>query len=373
MATSDVQSKSVSFFSEVAATSSASPPSPWPALHVPRAAIDDEIGRLCDLARRPGERRAAEIVHPLSRESFPGVTPGLSVSINVVLPGETLIIPRDNASRVEFCIRGAGSAAVADNSLSMGKFDAWTVPSMATRQYRGEGGEPLVWLSYSNAPMLQRLDILYSDLLASPAKQPIKLTSAERKYVRENAPDFPVLDDGARLRGYEYLVDIEVVDNQPLIWPWSEVRSHLSTEQGDGKRSILLLYNPATGARNGTTQSFFATLSSFPAGKEFPAPPRGHKHTSFACNYHFLGAGHSIVDGQPYEWEAGDFMLSAPSWAEHAHGSSAIGSSVLTVQDHPLQIGLESLVWQERVDGPILTLGREPGVTGYVGPRLAGD
>ena len=373
MVTSNVQSKFASFFSEVAATSSASPPSPWPALHVPRAAIDDEIGHLCDLARRSGERRAAEIVHPSSHGSFPSVAPGLSVSINVVLPGEALAIPRDNASRVEFCIRGTGSAAIADKPMSMGMFDAWTVPSMATRQYRCEGKEPLVWLSYSNAPMLQRLDILYSDLLASPAKLPDKQTSVERKYVRASAPDYPVLHDGARLRGYEYLVDIEVIDNQPLIWPWSEVRPHLSTETGDGKRTILLLYNPATGLRNGTTQSFFATLSSFPAGNELPAPPRGHKHTSFACNYHFLGAGHSIVDGKLYEWEAGDFMLSAPSWSEHAHGSSAMGSSVLTVQDHPMQISLESLVWQERVDGPILTLVREPGVTGYVGPRLAGD
>lgn len=373
MVSSAVQSKSASFFNEVATTFAASPPSPWPALHVPRTAIDDEIERLCDLARRPGERRAAEIVHPSSRDSFPGVAPGLSVSINVVLPGETLIAPRDNASRVEFCIRGAGSAAIADKPLSMGKFDAWTAPSMATRQYRCEGSEPLVWLSYSNAPMLQRLDILYSDLLTSSTDVPVEQTTAERKYVRANAPDYPVLHDGARLRGYEFLVDIEVVNNQPLIWPWSEVRSHLSTEAGDDKRTILLLYNPATGQRNGTTQSFFATISSFPAGSERPVPQRGHKHTSFACNYHFIGAGRSIVDGQAFEWEAGDFMLSAPSWSEHAHGSSAKGSSVLTIQDHPMQIGLESLVWQERMDGPILTLGREPGVTGNVGPRLAGD
>jgi gentisate 1,2-dioxygenase len=33
---------------------------------------------------------------------------------------------------------------------------------------------------------------------------------------------------------------------------------------------------------------------------------------------------------------------------------------------------MESLIWQEDMDGPILTLGAEAGQTGYVGPREAG-
>ncbi len=46
--------------------------------------------------------------------------------------------------------------------------------------------------------------------------------------------------------------------------------------------------------------------------------------------------------------------------------------SVYTVQDHPLHIGMESLIWQEAMDGPILALGSEAGITGYVGPREPG-
>ena len=69
---------------------------------------------------------------------------------------------------------------------------------------------------------------------------------------------------------------------------------------------------------------------------------------------------------------AGDLLLSAPSWSEHAHFIHPQGASVLTVQDHPLHIGMESLIWQERMDGPILTPGSEAGQTGYVGPRIAG-
>ncbi len=68
--------------------------------------------------------------------------------------------------------------------------------------------------------------------------------------------------------------------------------------------------------RNGTTHSFFATL----AGKEPNRDPgplgRGHRHSSVAINYYFLGnGGKSVVDDVTYEWGAGDLMLSAPSWS----------------------------------------------------------
>jgi hypothetical protein len=75
-----------------------------------------------------------------------------------------------------------------------------------------------------------------------------------------------------------------------------------------------------------------------------------------------------------YECGAGDLMRSAPCCSEHAHyvSASPVGNTTLTVQDHPLHIGMESLIWQEEMDGPILTLGSQAGVTGYVGPRRKG-
>ncbi|AWT57612.1 hypothetical protein [Mycolicibacterium smegmatis] len=81
----------------------------------------------------------------------------------------------------------------------------------------------------------------------------------------------------------------------------------------------------------------------------------------------------STVDGVDIVWEAGDLLLSAPGWLEHAHYEGPDRLAVYTVQDHPLHIGMESLVWQEKMDGPLLALGSEAGQTGYVGPREAGQ
>jgi gentisate 1,2-dioxygenase len=347
-------------------------PKPWHPLLVSRAAIEEQIARLLDKSVAAGGRRATELVHPQSVEDRHGITPGMSITLNVLRPGEMLSLNRANANRVEFGIGGEAAVLVGERRFDVGKWSTWSIPSMQRRHYKNQARQPFIWLSYSNQPLLDRLGVYYADDLEAAPRRPTASGNEER-YVRGNAPDYPILSDGARLRGYEFLTDIEVVENKALVWPWSEVLPHMSQREGDGRRTIMLLYNPATGRRNGTTHSFFATITSFPPGKLRPPPVNGHRHSSFATNYHFVGGGSSIVDGERFHWEAGDLMLSAPSWSEHSHGFAPEGAMVLTVQDHPFQIGIESLIWQERMDGPILTLGSEPGQTGYVGPRLAGD
>ena len=76
----------------------------------------------------------------------------------------------------------------------------------------------------------------------------------------------------------------------------------------------------------------------------------------------FAGRGYSIVAGNRYEWKAGDLMLSAPGWAVHNHASyDASPVYELTIQDQPLNIYMESLLWQEDLKHPAVVLGAETG------------
>jgi gentisate 1,2-dioxygenase len=257
--------------------------------------------------------------------------------------------------------------------------DVWNVPAMQPYAYRNTGTALYARLSYSNAPLLEKLGALYFeedpksveiDAAASAAVQ------QRHRYARETAPDFSITPEGARLRGYEFLVDIEVLESRAIHWPFTATYPHLMASGNPNARGISLLYNPATERRNGVTHSFFATLAGRGPNVQPSAVGRGHRHSSVAINYYFIGnGGKSIVDGVTYEWGAGDLMLSAPSWSEHAHyvTASPVGNVTLTVQDHPLHIGMESLIWQEKMDGPILTLGSQAGVKGYVGPRRTSD
>ncbi|MEJ2860720.1 hypothetical protein [Actinomycetospora flava] len=358
----------------------ASTPRPWTPLKVSRAEIEAEIERLAAAPRPANGRRGSRIVHPSATAPGLGLAPGVAVTIEVLNPGEETTPLRENAHRVEIGILGSGRIEVADSHVDLAHLDVANLPSMQPFRFRNDTGEVWARLSYSNAPLLEKLGVHYAEDLPltwapSPAHAPAPATQDSEKvaYTRATAPDIAIGDRGARLRGYEFLVDVEVVESRPLHWPWAEVSSHLSSEVGDGKRTIMALYNPATQRRQGATHSFFVTATAMPAGR----PPRrrgpGHRHSSVAINYHFAGSGVSTVDGVDIAWEAGDLLLSAPGWLEHAHYEGPDGLAVYTVQDHPLHIGMESLVWQEKMDGPVLALGSEAGQTGFVGPREAGE
>lgn len=350
----------------------AATPQPWDPIKIPRARIESEIERLAAAPRPANGRRASRIVHPAATAPGLGLAPGVSVTIEVLEPGEETAPLRENAHRVEIGIRGSGRITVQGDEIALAHLDVANIPSMQGFRFRNDGDDVWARLSYSNAPLLEKLGVHYAEDLPESWEPKPRTSDAPATYTRGTAPDIAIGDRGARLRGYEFLVDIEVVESRALHWPWAEVGQHLSREPGDGKRTIMALYNPASQRRQGATHSFFVTASFTPPG----APPRrrgrGHRHSSVAINYHFAGRGESVVDGRTIEWEAGDLLLSAPGWLEHAHYQGPEGLGVYTVQDHPLHIGMESLVWQEQLDGPVLALGSEEGQTGFVGPREAG-
>ncbi|WP_162578739.1 hypothetical protein [Variovorax sp. PBS-H4] len=342
---------------------------------VTREAIDAEIERLGRIPRPANGRRCSVIVHPASRTAN-SFTPGTQVALSVLLPGERTAPFKTNANLLEICIGGSGRVTV-DGSFDTALHDVWTVPSMRGHVHENNGSTPWVRLTYSNGPLLELLGVLFEEegVAVLERERPHDGLSQEhrRKYAWENAPDIQLTQAGARLRGYEYLTDISVVPNPALHWPWKEVWPHLSHEAGDGKRRIWLLYHPGTERRNGTTGTYFATIGGCPAGTPLYTGAHGHRHTSASINYHISGHGHSVVDGVRVDWKAGDLLLSAPGWSEHAHYHGEEGWRVLTVQDHPLHIAMGSLLWQEKYDGPILALGSEEGQKGYTAPRTQGD
>src|SRR3546814_15342175 len=97
-----------------------------------------------------------------------------------------------------------------------------------------------------------------------------------------------------------------------------------------------------------------------------PRPP-GSTRTDTLCPYTTLfraylrGNGYSKVGSQRLDWKAGDLILSAPGWAMHSHHSGTETTSALTVQDHPQQIAMESMIWHERLQKPILARGSQGG------------
>ena len=73
---------------------------------------------------------------------------------------ESLPLAR-NSSMVDMCIRGEGVAMVGKSTHGVERFDVWNTPSMQPYHFRNDGRDLFVRLSYSNAPLLERLEVHY--------------------------------------------------------------------------------------------------------------------------------------------------------------------------------------------------------------------
>jgi gentisate 1,2-dioxygenase len=333
----------------------------WPAVVISREEISAEVERLASLSKPANGRRRSLVVHPRAEGAGQGLAPGIQVALEVLKPGEKSAPLRHNSSLICFCIRGAGHSVVDGKRIDYRLHDVFNVPSMKTYWHANDTSELQVRLVYSNAALLEKMNIHVVE--EDPPAAVGRVAGAEEHEERAPHPfgTFPLDDGGAYLMPYEQLINPEVVAQKALHWPWQEVKQQLDKLQALGKayagRRLYLLYNPATERTNGTTPSFFATMCVRPAG----IVDRPHRHTAAAINYYFSGAGRSTVEGRIYEWKAGDLMLSAPGWAVHNHAAYDQPVYELTVQDSPLNIAMNSLLWQENLREPPSVLGSETG------------
>ena len=336
----------------------------WEPIVITGARIAEEAERLLSLDVNDPIERQARIVHPLACERGQGLAPGIEVRLSALHPGEVTRRYRHNATEVGFCIGGGGDASIGAQQFAFSQFDVWNTPSWTSVSYRNLSREPQIRLTYSNAPLLRLLNV---HLVENSGVTGIEDgVSASRDHGAKDSVAirdlFQMADDDAWLMSYERLINPPAVPSDAHHWRWSKVKTELGKLAALGAnyrgRRLYLLYNPLTGRTNGTTPSFFATMTIRPPN----IVDRPHRHASAAINYYFSGAGYSRVAGKHYEWKAGDLMLSAPGWAIHNHASHDQGPVYeLTIQDQPFHIWQESLLWQESLAAPPALLGAQPG------------
>ena len=356
--------KETQFFHDRTGTSQDQPLDLWPPVVIPKEQIDAEIERLADLPAPNNGRREALIVHPRARKPGLGLAPGIRVTLSVLKPGEETKAFRHNATEVNFCIQGGGTTVVNGKRFDFEQYDVWNHPSYSTYRHFNHGDQLQVRLTYSNAALLEMLNVHLVD--EDPPMNGAEKDRGEdkgREDPNRKSPygTFQLTDDGAWLMPYETLINPDSVESKALHWQWKLVQQHLDKLVALGKdyvgRRLYMLYNPMTGRTNGITPSFFATMTIRPP----KIVDRPHRHVSAAINYYFQGSGRSTVEGEVYEWKAGALMLSAPGWAVHNHASHDESVYELTVQDQPLNIAMESLLWQEDLKLPIALLGADVG------------
>jgi gentisate 1,2-dioxygenase len=326
---------------------------------IAKEAIDAEVARLASLPAPANGRRLSIIRNP-STGVGDGLAPGTGVTLCVLKPGERTKPIRHNSSVINFCIDGAGHSVVDGRRIAFEQYDVWNTPPWVVYEHVNETDSLQVRLAYSNAPLLEKLQVH----LVDENPPPVSVSIPDEDVAAPSGRTFELLklnEDGAYLMPYEKLINPDLVQFAPLHWPWRQVKQELDKLASLGAsyvgRRLYLMYHPVTGRTNGTTPNFFATITIRPAN----IVDKPHRHVAAAINYFFSGSGHSVVDGHRYTWKAGDLMLTAPGWAVHNHGSGNEPVYELTIQDSPLHIWMGSLLWQEDLRHPPQALGLSGG------------
>ncbi|MGH7897104.1 MAG: gentisate 1,2-dioxygenase, partial [Candidatus Binatia bacterium] len=178
---------------------------------IPKEAIEEEVRRLASLPAPANGRRESLIANP---EAGVGdaLAPGISVTLSVLKPGERTRPIRHNSAVACFSIDGAGEAVVGARRIRFGRYDVWTIPSWTTYQNVNDGDRLQVRLTYSNAALLEKLNVHVAE-----DDPPLEAPPAEpAEGARGATAAFPLRGGSALLMPYEKLIHPDVVAREAL-------------------------------------------------------------------------------------------------------------------------------------------------------------
>ena len=202
----------------------AQPAELWPAVVIPKETIDAEVERLASLPRPANGRRRSLIRHP-HNEQEQRARAGHRGRARRAAAGRAHRSLSAELDAGEF----RASAARAIRSIGGKRFaselyDVWNTPSMHAYWHGNDGKALLVRLTYSNAALLEMMNIHYVEE-NPPAAEAVKHEEmADEDKKRRVSPygTFKLTDDGAYLMPYEALINPPAVESKALHWPWQE-------------------------------------------------------------------------------------------------------------------------------------------------------
>ena len=267
--------------------------------------LTNEAGRLVPL-ERGGERRAVAMVNP----GLPGkvaATDTLYIAIQLIHPGELAPPHRHTSSAIRFIVQGEGATTTVEGEkITMREGDLILTPPGTWHEHRNEGTEDVYWLDGLDIPLIRSLSAVFFEGYPEdelPLTKPVDYTDK-------------AFSQGA-LRPVGYRNEAPG-DNSLLLYRWpgvSDALHRMSAVEASPYDGVAVEYvNPHTGGH---------TLPTLACWMQMLRPEehtQAHRH-SFSVAYQvFRGSGHTIINGQRFDWSQGDCFV-IPPWAWHEHAN----------------------------------------------------
>lgn len=290
-------------------------------------------------ALRPLVLQAAELVTPQdagrrvvwlanpSRREVSAAVGWLYSGLQIMGPGEWAPAHRHAAAALRFIIEGEGAYTVVDGErATLGAKDFVITPSGTWHDHGVEegGNVPAIWQDGLDIPFVNAMEAntyeVHSDGRQTAQGETNRSTGSHAAAGllpdgdrRWTAPYSPLLKYPFE-RSYEALQELAKAE---------------APSPYDG--SVLRFTNPATGGHVMPTMG--AQIQLLQPGEATQA----HRHTGSIMYTVAKGEGHSVIDGQRFDWKENDIFC-VPSWAvhEHANGSTSEDAVLFSFNDLPV-------------------------------------
>lgn len=250
-----------------------------------------------------------------------GTSHNLVAGYQLVLPGEKAPAHRHTPSAIRLLLEGSGHTTVDGEPVYMERGDLVLTPPMTWHDHRHDGDEPMIWLDGLDVPFVRGQHAQFAEEYPDDALQ--ELTEPEDVSVaRYSAGMVPAECQWTK-------------NHSPLNkYPYTTAReSLLRFHESEGKPttgSVLEYINPITGG------PVIPTITCFLRIQDAGSKSGAYRHTHSKVYCVLEGAGHSIINGERYDWEKNDFFV-VPSWHWYEHHADESGDAILfAMSDRPI-------------------------------------
>lgn len=282
------------------------------------APLLDRIGQSLKLEAK-GNRRTLRLTNP----GLPyGTTPTFWASIQVILPGEVATAHRHAATALRFIMQGKGAFTTVDGEqYPMDEGDFVITPPMTWHDHVHRGTEPMIWLDVLDISLVRAMHATFFEASATDL-QPVS------EYPRSSFQQF----GSGIMRPVRPQIHNQI--NPLLVYPAGQAQAALTAAAElppDPYCDTQLEYqNPLTGG---------PALPTIGTRLQRLRPDSGclpQRHTGSLLNYVISGSGTTMVGGERFDWQAGDFIAIPPwTWYEHANASQE-AATLFQVNDIPV-------------------------------------
>lgn len=249
---------------------------------------------------RGGERRVLALANP-GLDGLPFATPTLWGAVQALGPHEQAPAHRHTAAAVRFVLEGAGVWTTVDgDACRMHPGDLVLTPAWTFHDHTNDGDQPMLWFDGLDLPLAAALDAVFYENHPDLNQPVLGFDLSEQRYASGGVVPRGSAGDHAH--------------SPLLVYRWDQTDRALSamSDASDSPIASVEFVDPTSGRPALPTMTCSMHRIS-PGGRT-----ASYRKTGSSIFVVYRGSGRSVIDGQRFDWTAGDTLV-APSWSVVDH------------------------------------------------------